>query len=77
MGKFQISITNKGLELAGEDVEKCIERGWRGERAVWTTAEGSGIGLWIVRHVMDAHGGQLVIVPTTKDHQTEIKLIFS
>jgi signal transduction histidine kinase len=41
-----------------------------------TTGEGSGIGLWIVDHIMKAHEGELIVVPTTSDGITEVKLVF-
>lgn len=75
-GRFHISVTNKGLRIHANDVRHCIERAWRSEEAQWVTGEGSGIGLWIVDNIMKAHGGDLVITPTTADGITEVKLIF-
>jgi len=44
--------------------------------AAATTGEGSGIGLWIVENIMEAHNGELIVVPTTSNGVTEIKLVF-
>jgi signal transduction histidine kinase len=74
--RFSLSVQNKGIPIKSEDAKKCLERGWRSNSAAWTTGEGSGIGLWIVHNIMKAHGGELIIIPTTPDGITEIKLIF-
>jgi signal transduction histidine kinase len=75
--RFHISVTNWGLPIRSNEVRKCVERGWRGGLAEATTGEGSGIGLWIVDNIMKSHGGELVVVPTTADGLTEVKLVFS
>jgi signal transduction histidine kinase len=74
--RFHISIANKGLPIRPHEVRLCFQRGWRSEHAQVTTGEGSGIGLWIVDHIMKAHEGELIVVPTTSDGITEVKLVF-
>ncbi len=74
--RFHITVRNKGIRLAGRELSLCVQRGWRGEEAQWVTGEGSGIGLWIVDHIMRAHGGELLIVPTNAVSATEVKLLF-
>jgi hypothetical protein len=75
-GRFFISVVNEGLPIRAEDVPYCIQRHWRGDKASLTTGEGSGIGLWIVNHIMEAHGGKLVIIPTTSNNLTDVRLVF-
>lgn len=74
--RFHISVVNKGLTLRAQDIQRCLLRGWRSERAALTTGEGSGIGLWIVDNIMKAHGGEVLILPTNTDGFTEFKLVF-
>lgn len=74
-GRFHLSVLNKGIPIEPDQVKSCIERGWRGEIAAATTGEGSGIGLWIVENIMQAHGGDLVISPQ-RGNLTEVRLIF-
>ncbi len=74
--RFHISVVNKGMPIRPAEVRACRDRGWRGSMATATTGEGSGIGLWIVDHIMQAHNGELVVTPTTANAFTEIKLIF-
>ncbi|MGB7923154.1 MAG: GAF domain-containing protein [Pyrinomonadaceae bacterium] len=73
---FYISVRNKGFAIASEEVEQCKERNYRGEWAKITTGEGSGIGLWVVDHIMLAHDGKLSITPTTEEGWTEVRLLF-
>jgi hypothetical protein len=74
--RFHITFRNKGLRILPQDVPKCVERGWRGDAARRVTGSGSGVGLWLVFHVMRAHNGELLVLPTTPDGWTEVKLLF-
>jgi GAF domain-containing protein len=74
--RFFISVINEGLPFPAKDIPRCIERHWRGDKASLTVGEGSGLGLWIVNHIMEAHGGKLVIIPTTPSNLTEVRLVF-
>jgi GAF domain-containing protein len=77
-GGFYIAIKNRGLPISASEVRDGdpIQRGWRGTDAKMSTAEGSGIGLWIVDSIMRAHEGKLEITPTTATHETMVRLIF-
>lgn len=72
--EFFILVRNKGIKILQQDIEFCVRRNWRSPAAENVTGEGSGIGLWIVNHIMKAQNGRLVIVPTTDEHLTDIKL---
>jgi signal transduction histidine kinase len=74
--RFHITVVNKGLPIRSIEVRECRQRGWRGSMATATTGEGSGIGLWIVDNIMQAHNGELVVIPTTSNGFTEIKMVF-
>ena len=73
--EFFISVCNEGLEVRPEDVQRLKQRGQRSDRAIQSAGEGSGIGLWIVDEIMQAHGGRLAITPTT-NRVTEVRLVF-
>ena len=74
--KCSISVINHGLQIGTDEIERVKERGFRGTGASRVTGEGSGIGLWIVKNILKSHQGDLVVVPTTRDSQTEIRLLF-
>jgi len=65
--RFHITVVNRGIRLEAPDVRRCIKRSWRSKTATRVVGEGSGIGLWIVDHIMRAHKGRLLLLPTTAD----------
>ncbi|HEX7957627.1 MAG TPA: GAF domain-containing protein, partial [Pyrinomonadaceae bacterium] len=71
-----LAVKNQGLAIAPDEVGLCKQRNWRGKWAQLTTGEGSGIGLWVVDHIMRAHGGLLEIIPTTDEGTNEVRLLF-
>lgn len=75
-GRFCISVLNCGLKINGPESTSCKSRGWRSPEAQLYTGEGSGIGLWIVDHIMKAHRGDLIVVPTNDHGITEVILAF-
>lgn len=72
--QVRISVINEGIPIERDEVDECIKRGWQGEIARQVSQAGSGIGLWIVDHIMRAMGGELRIIPTRND-RTEVMLI--
>lgn len=75
-GQFHITVENKGIPINPVEVAHVAKRGWRSEHATHSTGEGTGLGLWIVDNIMKAHGGELVVVPTTAEGLTAVKLAF-
>lgn len=74
--RSHITIVNVGIAIDTYEIPLCVQRGWQGEAARSVSGSGSGIGLWIVDNIMKAHGGELVIMPTRANNETEIKLLF-
>lgn len=74
---FYISIINRGIQLKQSDIQVCRKRLWRSEQATWLTGEGSGIGLYVVDHIMKAHRGELLIIATNLKGETQFRLVFS
>lgn len=73
---FYICVRNWGFEITEEEIPQLTKRYYRGKWAKHTTGEGSGIGLWVVDHIMQAHGGSLVIMKTNSKGENEVKLVF-
>jgi signal transduction histidine kinase len=73
---FYISISNTGLPISGDEVGKVATRGFRAKSAIASTAQGQGIGLWVVKKIMEAHQGRLIVIPTTSSKVTEVRLVF-
>ena len=74
--RFFVNVRNVGVRLREYEARLCVNRGWRGERAASVTGEGFGIGLWMADNIMKAHNGELVVVPTNTESQTDVKLVF-
>jgi len=70
---FRLTVSNEGIPLLTKDLDKLGTRGFRGEQAESVVGEGSGIGLWVVRNILEAHGGRLV-PDATSNGRTSIHL---
>jgi len=74
--RVAICVRSRGIPLTAAEVTLAPRREWRGEIAKRCAGEGSGIGLWIVDHIMLAHRGELEIIPTDAEGCTEVRLGF-
>ena len=56
-----MSVRDHGIGIPSRDLERIFERFYRVDRARSRDTGGSGLGLAIVRHVAQAHGGDVVV----------------
>ncbi|MGH9033793.1 MAG: sensor histidine kinase, partial [Acidimicrobiia bacterium] len=56
-----ISVRDHGVGIPSRDLERIFERFYRVDRARSRTTGGIGLGLAIVRHVAQAHGGEVTV----------------
>jgi signal transduction histidine kinase len=75
-GRFHVSVANRGLRIRPQDQPRLTDRGFRSDEAESASGDGSGIGLFIVKHVIEAHAGELLIIPANQDGETEVKMLF-
>ena len=71
----EIRVRDSGIGIAPEDLEKIFERFYRADSASRLSPEGAGLGLKIVRHIMNGHGGE-IRVESEINAGTTFRLIF-
>jgi signal transduction histidine kinase len=54
-----ISVTDHGVGIPRAEQKKIFEKFYRVENSLIHTTKGSGLGLALVQHIMDAHGGSI------------------
>jgi two-component system sensor histidine kinase SenX3 len=55
----EIAVTDQGIGIAEEDLERVFERFYRVDQARSRNTGGSGLGLSIVKHTVQNHGGEV------------------
>jgi histidine kinase len=58
-GKLQYTIEDSGIGIAAEDLPHIFTRFYRVDKSRSRASGGSGIGLTISRHLIEAHGGRI------------------
>ena len=58
-GGAEVSVSDQGPGIAPEDRKRIFQRFVRGKSATGKQVRGSGIGLSLVKHIADAHGGSI------------------
>jgi signal transduction histidine kinase len=60
-GKVLISVTDRGIGIPRSEQKKIFEKFYRGEGSLVHETKGSGLGLSLVAHIMEAHGGKVEV----------------
>jgi signal transduction histidine kinase len=58
-GKVEVSVRDRGAGIAKEDLKRVFARFYRGVNAKKQGTRGTGIGLAMVKEIVEAHGGTL------------------
>jgi signal transduction histidine kinase len=58
-GFIEVSVADNGVGIPVEDQPKLFDRFFRAKSAVLTRASGAGLGLYIVRSLIELHGGRI------------------
>lgn len=71
--EVQISVEDRGMGIPAADLPYIFEPFYRGRDVVAAQIHGSGLGLGLVKHVVEAHGGR-VSVQSTPEHGSTFTL---
>jgi signal transduction histidine kinase len=56
-----LSVTDRGIGVAKSEQKKIFEKFYRAEDSLVHETKGSGLGLSLVRHIVEAHGGEVQV----------------
>jgi signal transduction histidine kinase len=59
--RLRISVEDRGLGISADDRKHIFEPFYRGREAVSRQIHGSGLGLHLVRRIVEAHGGKMSV----------------
>jgi signal transduction histidine kinase len=74
-GEMRVSVSDTGRGIAIEDQERVFEHFGQGRHDIVDKDKGTGLGLPIVRGLMEAHGGR-VMLESAVGKGTRVTLIF-
>jgi signal transduction histidine kinase len=63
-GTVKLEVEDHGIGIASRDQTKIFEKFYRTGDPLVHNTKGSGLGLSLVRHITDAHGGDIVVEST-------------
>ena len=75
-GEVEILVSDRGIGIRPERRERIFDKFYRAPEAALVNPKGVGLGLKIVKHIMDAHRGE-VRVESRLDRGTTFRLIFT
>ncbi|MDP3903223.1 MAG: sensor histidine kinase, partial [Methylococcaceae bacterium] len=59
-----ISLTDQGIGIPSQDLERIFERNFRSDNALHAHDDGSGLGLPMAKSILKAHDGHITVSST-------------
>lgn len=69
-----IHVSNLGIKITKDEREKIFERDFRGKMAEESVKNGSGIGLYLAKRIINLHGGGISLVEGQNEFNTIFKI---
>jgi signal transduction histidine kinase len=57
----EIAVRDRGIGIPDNEQKRIFEKFYRGKQASSVSPTGTGLGLTLVKHIMDAHGGKIIV----------------
>jgi signal transduction histidine kinase len=74
-GEVEIQVSDRGIGISPEQRDRIFDKFYRAPEAAQVNPKGVGLGLKIVKHIMDAHRGKVLVV-SRPDRGSTFRLIF-
>lgn len=72
-----ISIIDEGIGIDNDNLEKIFERFYRVNNDQTKYISGTGLGLWITKEIIKAHGGKIWAEPNISNNSRGASIIFT
>jgi two-component system, OmpR family, sensor histidine kinase SenX3 len=63
-GQVEVAVSDRGIGIAPSEQEKIFEPFYRAPDVVAAQIQGAGLGLSLVKRIVDAHGGRIAVTST-------------
>ena len=73
-GKTVVSIKNTGTGVSDEEISRIFERFYKVDKSRSLDSKGAGLGLYIVKTMVEMHGGRIF---ARSDSKTEAEFVFT
>jgi len=71
----RVDVKDKGMGISSGEMDKIFDKFYQGKNAAQQSIRGTGLGLALVKHTMEAHGGK-VLVESNVGQGSTFSLIF-
>jgi two-component system phosphate regulon sensor histidine kinase PhoR len=85
-GNAVLQVADKGIGISQKEIPKIFQRFYQSDNNIASEAKGSGLGLTLVKNIIEAHGGRIevksepgkgstfsVMLPITDNEKIQIK----
>jgi signal transduction histidine kinase len=60
-GNAILQVSDKGIGISQKEIPKIFQRFYQSKNRIGSEAKGSGLGLTLVKHITEAHGGTIQV----------------
>jgi len=65
-----IEVKDKGIGILSNELDKIFDKFYQGKNAVRQSSKGTGLGLTLVKHMVEAHGGRVEVKSRVNEGST-------